>query len=165
MNLKQYALWVMVGGLGLLNFAVWGKVPMESTLTPRPCGGCQQDFATGPPTIAEIDNSIQFGAGLMEDDPGELLPTHPCSGCTSMGTIKQSWCQLRPPGTDCSAIPWNDNFFYIRNLYFYDCGDGVIALCCTPWTYDSCCNNSSNAPKCQGGGATHNCSEASCPPL
>lgn len=95
-----------------------------------------------------------------------MLPTTPCVNCTPIDSTDQYWCVMRPPNTDCSVLPFNNNFKRVRTLYWYQCRVGqnnVIAICCSAWREAGCCNSSEQEPPCSGGGATYRCSEFVCP--
>jgi hypothetical protein len=126
----------------------------------RPC--CDRNAVTRVVTadqlLAELASRGKLPAEAM------FLPTIPCINCIPIDSTEQYWCVLRPPGTDCSpSLPWNNNFERKRWLYWYDCPGDDIAICCSPWQDNDCCNWSDEEPPCSGGGATHRCSEVACP--
>lgn len=143
------------------NAALWGvNLPSVVRQATRGVGdgGCAGTKQQGVPTI----ESLQALVRGTDRDPGMRLPTIPCVNCPPIQVIKQSWCVMRPPGTDCSSTPFFNNFKRSRSLHFYQCSQGV-AICCTAWYDDGCCNNSETEPPCSGGGATYKCTELNCP--
>jgi hypothetical protein len=146
--------------LTLANAAVWGIDPpnlIESATRAIVQGGCHGTPHPGIPSMAGLLKQVKDSSSIRP-----LLPGIPCGTCPPIQVIKQGWCVLRPPGTDCSILPFDNNFYRIRYLHYYQCSAGV-AICCSPWQEDNCCNNSNDEPKCEGGGATYQCTDATCP--
>lgn len=98
--------------------------------------------------------------------PGANLPQINCQGnCSWIRAEWQYWCQLAPPGSDCSpsTLFWN-NYEYERAINVYNCPNNTIAVCCGGWIDSECCNNSDDAPPdCTIPGANYKCAESACP--
>ncbi|SRR5581483_6510994 len=155
----------------LLFFSQLGLILLEDrpnspNFLPRETSGCHSTEPT-PPSVDQPAEQIRSSRHLKEPDsqtlPADNLPLTPCKSCVPINSTAQDWCVLRPPGTDCSPVlPWNNNFSRQRILYWYQCSQGV-AICCSPWQDNDCCNESQAEPACSGGGATYRCSDLNCP--
>lgn len=158
MSLRLWTLASCAWLLAAFNAVAW--VPNASRSDG--CSGCKGSVVQGPVTAEDL--LVRMDASVPRVSGQGTLPPISCSNCSYIQSMSQVWCVLRPPNTDCTpGTLFDNNYRRVRAMRTFDCGGGRIAICCTPWVDDGCCNYSSLQPPCEGGGAQYHCSEKTCP--